>query len=139
MGFSPFRRAHGVQGSGVVPTMTQVVAVDMGRMRQTQVVCSIDQCLDHLPRGNIERVNLLIDLVDGGIFISLPLLIPARTHQLDGIRLACIQPPGDRFPELLHASLLQHPMEETVVTHQDVISLIKDGCILQLFQNVTST
>ena len=82
---APFCRFHGIQGCCIVAAMTQIIAMDMSRMRQTQIITDVDQGSDNLAGCQIEAADLFIQIVHIGIFFAFPRLIAARIDQFNSI------------------------------------------------------
>ena len=126
--------AHGLERGRVVARVAQVVAVDVHRVGQPQVVAGLDEGADHLPRGEVEGADLLVQRRDVGVALALPHLVHAGVDQLGGVGLGGADPPGQRLAELLDSPLLEQAEQQHVVADQDEESLVDDRRVLELLQ-----
>ena len=110
--------------------------MDVHGVREPQLVPGLDERGDHPARGEVEGPDLVVEAGDVGVALALPHLVPPGIHELRGIRLGHLQPPGERVPELLAPSLLEQPVEQQVVAHQHEKALVEDGRVVEFLQRV---
>ena len=132
MGAAAVERAQRVERRAVVAGHAEVVAVDVHRVRQAELVDRRRDRLDHLPRRDAGA--LVVERGDVAV-VALEHLDAAGIDELDAVAAGRLQPPGDRLANA--SGVVADELEERqVVAHQHQEGGVDDGRVAQLGERV---
>src|SRR5438093_1274470 len=127
----PLQRLHGAERNGRVPWYSQVVAVDVDRMGQAELVGRVRERVEYGSGGYASAGEWLVKPVQVPLS-RLPGLDPARVHDLDGVGAGRADEPGRIIPGALPLACLDLAQEIFVIAHQDEDPTVNAWRIVQL-------
>ena len=83
----PFQGLHRFERGVPVAGHAQVVAVDVDRVRQAQVVAGLGHAFDDLPRRDVEVLDVRVEPVDVAALLLLPDFDAAGVDELGRVTL----------------------------------------------------
>ena len=135
MGAVALQDLHRLQRRLEVAGRAQVVAVQVQRVRQAQVVHDAGQGRDDLRRRHLAVAGNRLEQALG-VLAPLPRRDAAGVDGLHSVSLGRPDVPGRDVPRPLQLAFLDQVEQDLVVGHQDAAGLIDDGRVAQLLVGV---
>ena len=135
VGAVAFEHLHGFERGGDVARRAEVVAVQVQRVRQAQLIDDLGQAGDDLRRRDLAVAgDRLVQLL--GVLAPLPGRDAAGVDRLDAVDLGRPDEPGDDVLGPLELAGFQQVEDDLVVGHQQAAGLVDDRRVAQLFVRV---
>ena len=115
---------HRLERGRPVARQAEVVAVDVDRVRQAELVDRPGDPADDLTGGHAEAIDDGVQILDVPLAPMLPDLDAARVHQLRCIALRRAEQPGDERLQLLGLVALDRTHHIMIIPHQGEEALV---------------
>ena len=129
-------RLHRLERRPPVAGHAEIVAVDVDRVRQPQLVDGARDLFDDLPRRDAEVRDVLVQAVHVAARQLLPDLDAAGIDDLRREAFGRSQQPGDERSQPLRLVALDRLHDVVVVAHEDEEPLVDAGRVVELFVDV---